>query len=44
MPEQNPPQQISEFKSKSGIKRIFSAFSYSLDGNLNNRSVRSWYW
>jgi len=32
MPEQNPPQQISEFKSKSGIKRIFSAFSYSLDG------------
>ncbi len=24
--------QISEFKSKSGIKRIFSAFFYSLDG------------
>ncbi len=26
------PQQISEFKSKSGFKRIFSAFFYSLDG------------
>ncbi len=25
-------QQISEFKSKSGIKRIFSAFFYSVDG------------
>jgi diacylglycerol kinase (ATP) len=23
---------VSEFKSKSGIKRIFSAFGYSLDG------------
>jgi diacylglycerol kinase (ATP) len=26
------PTQISEFKSKSGLKRIFSAFFYSLDG------------
>ncbi len=26
------PQQISEFKSKSGFRRIFSAFFYSLDG------------
>lgn len=26
------PPQVSEFKSKSGIKRIFSAFFYSLDG------------
>ena len=25
-------QPISEFKSKSGVKRIFSAFFYSLDG------------
>lgn len=25
-------QQISEFKSKSGFKRIFSAFFYSIDG------------
>lgn len=25
-------QQISEFKSKSGVKRIFSAFFYSVDG------------
>lgn len=25
-------QQTSEFKSKSGVKRIFSAFSYSMDG------------
>jgi len=32
MPEQNVPQQVSEFKSKSGVKRILSAFSYSLDG------------
>nr|WP_315467093.1 diacylglycerol kinase [uncultured Undibacterium sp.] len=24
--------QISQFKSKSGVKRIFSAFFYSLDG------------
>jgi diacylglycerol kinase (ATP) len=26
------PQQFSEFKSKSGLKRIFSAFFYSIDG------------
>lgn len=25
-------QQFSEFKSKSGLKRIFSAFFYSIDG------------
>ncbi|HEU4374100.1 MAG TPA: diacylglycerol kinase [Telluria sp.] len=25
-------QPVSEFKSKSGLKRIFSAFTYSLDG------------
>ena len=25
-------QQISEFKSKSGVKRVFSAFFYSIDG------------
>jgi diacylglycerol kinase (ATP) len=25
-------QQVSEFKSKSGLKRIFSAFFYSVDG------------
>ncbi|MFM7482906.1 MAG: diacylglycerol kinase, partial [Burkholderiaceae bacterium] len=25
-------QPISQFKSKSGIKRVFSAFFYSLDG------------
>jgi diacylglycerol kinase (ATP) len=25
-------QPVSEFKSKSGLKRIFSAFSYSIDG------------
>lgn len=25
-------QAVSEFKSKSGVKRIFSAFFYSLDG------------
>lgn len=25
-------QKISEFKSKSGIKRVFSAFFYSIDG------------
>ena len=24
--------EISEFKSKSGVKRIFSAFFYSIDG------------
>lgn len=28
----NQHYQISEFKSKSGIKRIFSAFFYSVDG------------
>jgi diacylglycerol kinase (ATP) len=27
-----PQQPVSEFKSKSGIKRIFSAFFYSIDG------------
>jgi len=32
MSEHNSPQAISEFKSKSGAKRIFSAFFYSLDG------------
>lgn len=25
-------QQVSEFKSKSGMKRVFSAFFYSMDG------------
>ncbi len=25
-------QPVSQFKSKSGLKRIFSAFSYSVDG------------
>ena len=25
-------QPVSQFKSKSGIKRIFSAFTYSMDG------------
>lgn len=25
-------QEVSEFKSKSGVKRIFSAFFYSIDG------------
>ncbi len=28
----NPEQTISEFKSKSGLKRIFSAFGYSMAG------------
>lgn len=28
----NPEQTISEFKSKSGLKRIFSAFGYSVAG------------
>ncbi|MBI3230728.1 MAG: diacylglycerol kinase [Burkholderiales bacterium] len=28
----NPDQKVSEFKSKSGLKRIFSAFFYSIDG------------
>jgi len=32
MSEQNPPPEISEFKSKSGLKRIFSALFYSLEG------------
>jgi len=31
MSEQDP-QLVSEFKSKSGMKRIFSAFFYSIDG------------
>ena len=31
MSEQDP-QLVSEFKSKSGVKRIFSAFFYSIDG------------
>jgi diacylglycerol kinase (ATP) len=26
------PQPVSEFKSKSGLKRIFSAFFYSMEG------------
>ena len=29
---QKPIEQISQFKSTSGIKRIFSAFFYSIDG------------
>ncbi len=34
MSEQQLPnnQNVSEFKSKSGLKRIFSAFFYSIDG------------
>lgn len=32
MSEQGTPQPVSEFKSKSGLKRIFFAFFYSLDG------------
>lgn len=28
----NPEHAISEFKSKSGLKRIFSAFGYSMAG------------
>ena len=32
MSEQNYPQAISEFKSKSGLKRIFFALLYSFDG------------
>ncbi|HEY8099606.1 MAG TPA: diacylglycerol kinase [Burkholderiaceae bacterium] len=28
----NQDQPVSEFKSKSGLKRIFSALSYSLEG------------
>lgn len=27
-----PPQEISEFKSKSGVKRIYAAFLYSMQG------------
>jgi len=33
MPNQEQP--VSEFKSKSGVKRIFSAFFYSIDGFKN---------
>jgi diacylglycerol kinase (ATP) len=32
MSEQDPPHEVSEFKSKSGLKRIFSALFYSFDG------------
>ncbi len=32
MSEKNPPQPVSEFKSKSGLKRIFVALFYSFDG------------
>jgi diacylglycerol kinase (ATP) len=32
MSEHDTPQAVSEFKSKSGLKRIFFAFFYSLDG------------
>jgi len=32
MSELDPPQAISEFKSKSGFKRIFFALFYSFDG------------
>ena len=28
----NRPQPVSQFKSKSGFKRIFSAFHYSMEG------------
>jgi diacylglycerol kinase (ATP) len=31
-PAESATAQISQFKSKSGAKRIFSAFFYSLDG------------
>ncbi|HTD02974.1 diacylglycerol kinase [Undibacterium sp.] len=31
----NQEQPVSEFKSKSGIQRIFSAFFYSIDGFKN---------
>ena len=31
-PAESATAQISQFKSKSGLKRIFSAFFYSLDG------------
>jgi diacylglycerol kinase (ATP) len=30
--EKMPEQSVSEFKSKSGFRRIFSAFFYSIDG------------
>ncbi|MES2106908.1 MAG: diacylglycerol kinase [Pseudomonadota bacterium] len=33
MPNQEQP--VSEFKSKSGVQRIFSAFFYSIDGFKN---------
>jgi diacylglycerol kinase (ATP) len=32
MSEKNPPEAVSEFKSKSGLKRIFFALFYSFDG------------
>lgn len=32
MSEQRPVNEVSEFKSKRGLKRIFSALLYSLDG------------
>ncbi len=32
MPEQDPHPEVSEFKSKSGLKRIFFALFYSFDG------------
>ena len=32
MSEHDVPQAVSEFKSKSGLKRIFFALFYSLDG------------
>jgi diacylglycerol kinase (ATP) len=31
-PDQSPSQPVSEFKSKSGLKRIISALFYSFDG------------
>jgi diacylglycerol kinase (ATP) len=30
--EQVREEQVSEFKSKSGVKRVFAAFSYSMQG------------
>ena len=32
MSEKKLPQQVSSFKSKGGLKRIFSAMLYSIDG------------
>lgn len=32
LPKSSDETAISEFKSKSGLKRIFSAFFYSIDG------------